>query len=152
MFAIAGAGGVAAALLAGPLLGRVSVRTALLTGNWLLVAGAPALLLVHSAFLIGMVIALAELLTPLVNAIVSGARVAATPDELQGRVQAAATALSMSLGWLGPLAVGVVFAAAGATATVMLALGWALCLALLTTFVPSLRDGTLACEPAVAEA
>jgi predicted MFS family arabinose efflux permease len=152
MFAIAGAGGVAGALLAGPLLRRMSLRMALLSGNWLLVVGAPLLLLVHSPFLIGMVIAVAELLTPLVNAIVSGARVAATPDELQGRVQAAATALSMSLGWLGPLAVGVVFAAAGPTATVLLALGWALVLALLTTIVPSLRDGPVALEAAVAEA
>jgi predicted MFS family arabinose efflux permease len=153
MFAIAGLGGVAGALLAVPLLRRVSLRTALLSGNWLLAAGAPLLLVVHSALLIGAVIALAELLTPLVNAIVSGARVAATPDELQGRVQAASTGLSMSLGWLGPLAVGVVFAAAGATAAVMLAFGWALVLAALTTFVPSLREGPIpASKPLTAKA
>jgi hypothetical protein len=130
----------------------VSLRTALLSGNWLLAAGAPLLLLVHSALLIGVVIAVAELLTPLVNAIVSGARVAATPDELQGRVQAAATGVSMSLGWLGPLAVGVVFSAAGPAATVLVAFGWALGLALVTTFVPSLREGPTAPELAVAEA
>jgi MFS family permease len=152
MFAIAGAGGVAGALLAAPLLKRVSLRTALLGGNWLLAAGAPLLLLVHSALLIGVVIAVAELLTPLVNAIVSGARVAATPDELQGRVQAAATGVSMSIGWLGPLVVGLVFSAAGPTATVLLAFGWALVLALVTTFVPSLREGPAAAKPAVAEA
>ena len=152
MFAIAGAGGVAGALLAGPLLKRVSLRTALLSGNWLLAAGAPALLLVHSAILIGMVIALAELLTPLVNALVTGARVAATPDGLQGRVQAGATTIAMSIGWLGPLAVGVVFGAAGPTATILLAFGWALALALVTTFVPSLREGPMVPEPAVAEA
>jgi MFS family permease len=152
MFAIAGAGGVAGALLAGPLLKRVSLRTALLSGNWLLAAGAPLLLLVHSAILIGVVIAIAELLTPLTNAIVSGARVAATPDELQGRVQAAATGVSMSIGWLGPLMVGIVFSAAGPAATVLLAFGWAVGLALVTTFVPSLREGPGAPEPAVAEA
>jgi MFS family permease len=152
MFAIAGGGGVAGALLAGPLLKRVSLRTALLSGNWLLAAGAPALLLVHSAVLIGVVIAVAELLTPLVNALVSGARVAATPDELQGRVQAGATAISMSLGWLGPLAVGIVFEAAGPTSTVLLAFGWALALALVTTFVPSLREGPIPAKPAPAEA
>jgi MFS family permease len=152
MFAIAGGGGVAGALLAGPLLKRVSLRTALLSGNWLLAAGAPLLLLVHSAVLIGAVIALAELLTPLVNAIVSGARVAATPDELQGRVQAAATGVSMSLGWLGPLAVGLVFSAGGPAVTVLVAFGWALGLALVTTVVPSLREGPTAPRPAVAEA
>jgi predicted MFS family arabinose efflux permease len=153
MFAIAGLGGVVGALLAVPLLRRLSLRTALLGGNWLLAAGAPLLLMAHSAVLIGAVIAFAELLTPLVNAIVSGARVAATPDELQGRVQAASTALSMSLGWLGPLAIGLVFAAAGPTAAVMLAFGWALALAVLTTFVPSLRGGpNMAPEPLTAEA
>jgi MFS family permease len=152
MFAIAGAGGVAGALLAGPLLRRVSMRTALLSGNWLMAAGAPALLLVHSALLIGLVIALAELLTPLVNSIVSGARVAATPDELQGRVQAAATTFAMSIGWVGPLAVGVVFAAVGPTGTVLLAFGWVLVLALVTTFVPTLRGGPLAADALPAEA
>lgn len=152
MFAIAGAGGVAGALLAGPLLRRVSLRVALLTGNWLLAVGAPWLLVAHSAILIGVVIALSELLTPLVNALVSGARVAATPDELQGRVQAGATTIAMSLGWLGPLAVGVVFEAAGPTATVLLAFGWALGLATATTFVRSLRQGPKAPELAVAEA
>jgi predicted MFS family arabinose efflux permease len=153
MFAIAGLGGVVGAVLAVPLLRRLSLRTALLSGNWLLAAGAPLLLVAHSAILIGVVIAFAELLTPLVNAIVSGARVAATPDELQGRVQAASTALSMSLGWLGPLAVGLVFAAAGPTSAVILASGWALALAVLTTFVPSLRGApNAAVVPLSAEA
>lgn len=152
MFAIAGAGGVAGALLATPLLKRVSLRTALLGGNWLLAAGAPALLVAHSAILIGIVIAVAELLTPLVNSLVSGARVAATPDELQGRVQAGSTTIAMSIGWLGPLAVGIVFEATGPTATVLLAFGWALGLAIATTFVRSLRDGPVAPQPAAAEA
>ena len=152
MFAIAGAGGVAGALLAGPLLKRVSLRTALLGGNWLLAAGAPALLLAHSAIVIGVVIAVSELLAPLVNALVSGARVAATPDELQGRVQAGAMTISMSIGWLGPLAVGLVFGAAGPTTTVLVVFGWALGLAIATTFVRSLRGGPVMPEPAMAEA
>jgi hypothetical protein len=58
----------------------------------------------------------------------------------------------MSIGWLGPLMVGIVFSAAGPAATVLLAFGWAVGLALVTTFVPSLREGPGAPEPAVAEA
>jgi predicted MFS family arabinose efflux permease len=150
MFAIAGAGGLLGAVGAGRLRRRMPIRTALVAGNWVLVGAAPLLLVAHSAVVIGLIVGVAELLTPLVNSIVSGARVAATPDELQGRVQAAGTSLAMSLGWLGPLAIGVVFGAAGPTATVLLMLGWALGLALATTLARSLRDGPQVPASAVA--
>jgi hypothetical protein len=66
--------------------------------EWLLLALVLALLLVRDALLI----AAAEFVTPTVNSVVAGARVAVTPDRLQGRVQAAATMCTMSLAWLGP--------------------------------------------------
>ncbi len=152
MFAIAGAGGILGAVLAGRFWQRVNVRTVLVASNWLLVVFILALLVAHAAVLIGVIIAVAELLTPLVNSIVSGARVAATPDDLQGRVQAAATSVGMSLGWLGPLAIGISFQSAGPTAAVLLILGWALGLALATMFAPSLRDVPLAPAAAAAAA
>src|SRR5205085_9523176 len=129
----------------------MSGRAALVAGNWLLFAVAPMLLVVHAAILIGVIVALAELLTPLVNSIISGARVAATPDHLQGRVQAASTAVAMSLGWLGPLAIGVAFQHAGASPTVLLISGWALGLALAATLAPALRDAPPPPGPTVPE-
>jgi hypothetical protein len=47
--------------------------------------------------------------------------------------------VTQSLGWLGPLAVGVAFGNAGPTATVLGLAGWALVLALAATATPALR-------------
>lgn len=72
----------------------------ILTEEWLLLLMVLALLLVHDPLWIGLLIAVAEFFTPTVNSVVAGARVAAAPDHLQGRIQAAATMFTMSLGWL----------------------------------------------------
>ena len=84
--------------------------------------------------------AAAEFATPVTNAVVAGARIAAAPDHLQGRVQAASTMLAMSLGWLGPLTVGYIFQQAGATTTILILGAWVLALAVCATAAPSLRD------------
>lgn len=72
------------------------------------------------------------------NAVVAGSRIAAVPDHLQGRVQSVASAMSMSLAWLGPLAVGLLFQQAGPTGTILGAAGWTLALALAATLAPSI--------------
>jgi hypothetical protein len=66
--------------------------------------------------------------------------VAFTPDELQGRVQAAAGLIASSLGWLGPLAVGAVFSAGGPTAAILMVTGWALVVVIGISLSASLRD------------
>jgi hypothetical protein len=63
------------------------------------------------------------------NSIVVGYRVALAPDRLQGRVQAAATLLSFSGGWLGLLLVGLLLQSAGSTTTILVLTAWALTLA-----------------------
>lgn len=88
----------------------MTARTMILIEQLLLVGALLSLLLVHDAPLIGVLIAASELMTPAVNSVVASARVAAAPDRLQGRIQAPATMATMSLAWLGPLAVGVLFA------------------------------------------
>jgi predicted MFS family arabinose efflux permease len=139
MLGIIGVGGVLGALCAGAVRRAVSARTVILAEEWLLLALVLALLLIGNALLIGLLVAAAEFLTPTVNSVVAGARVAAAPDHLQGRVQAAATMSSMSLGWLGPLAVGVCFERAGATTTILILAGWTLIPASLATLGPWLR-------------
>jgi hypothetical protein len=47
----------------------------------------------------------------------------------------------MSLGWLGPLVVGLVYSQRGPTATVVLMTGWAFALAVATSLAPALRHG-----------
>ncbi len=139
MFAIVGVGGLLGAVVAGPLRRRMSARAVLAGENWLLAAAVIALLAVHNALLIGLLIAVAEFGTPVGNSLVAGSRVAAAPDHLQGRVAAVATVASMSLAWVGPLVVGLAFEHAGPTATVLIVGGWATALAMITTLAPALR-------------
>jgi MFS family permease len=139
MLAIVGVGGLLGALWAQAIRQVTTARTIILAEEWLLLALVLALLLVRDALLIGLLIAAAEFMTPTVNSVVAGARVAAAPDHLQGRVQAAATLATMSLGWLGPLAVGVCFEHGGATTTILILAGWTLIPATIATLAPALR-------------
>lgn len=141
MFAIVGAGGLLGALVAGALRRALSPRAALVGASWLMSLVLPLLFVTHLAALIGLIVAACEFPTPLANGLVAGNRVAVTPDHLQGRVQAAATLVTMSLAWLGPLAVGFVFQHAGASVTVTVVCAWAVLLAVLTTVAPALYQG-----------
>ena len=149
MLAIVGVGGLVGALSAGTIRRVTTARTIILAEEWLLVALVLALLLVRNALLIGLLIAAAEFITPAVNSVVAGARVAAAPDHLQGRVQAAATMATMSLGWLGPLAVGVSFQHGGSTTTILILAAWALLPASIATLTPALRRDPPRSLPAV---
>ena len=106
MLGIAAAGGLLGALLAPTLQRRCSSRRVLLGEAWLMTLAVPLLLLAHNALLLGLIVATAELITPVTNSIVVSHRVGLTPDRLQGRVQAASTLISFAAGWTGPLVVG----------------------------------------------
>ena len=143
MLAIVGVGGLLGSLCAGAIRRTTTARAIVIGQEWILVTLIFALLLVRDALLIGALIAVAEFVTPAVNSAVGGARVAAAPDHLQGRVQAAATMATMSLGWLGPLAVGVCFGRWGATTTILVLAGWTLIPASIATFTGALRGDPL---------
>lgn len=140
MLGIAAAGGLAGALIAPALQRRLTARSVLIAETWIIAAALPWLLVAHSAILLGVIVAAAELVTPVTNAIVVSLRVAAAPDALQGRVQAASTLISFSAGWAGPLAVGVLLQHAGTTATVLVLTGWALLLALAASGAAAFRQ------------
>ena len=93
--------------------------------------------------MIGALVGAAEFVTPAVNAVVAGSRIAAAPDHLQGRVQSVATTLAASLLWLGPLAVGYLFEHDGPTTTALVAAAWMLAVAITTTVAPSIRNPPL---------
>jgi predicted MFS family arabinose efflux permease len=139
MLAIVGVGGLLGSLSAGMIRRAMTARTLVVAQEWVLVTLVLVLLFVHNALLIGLLIAAAEFVTPAVNSVVAGARLAAAPDHLQGRVQAAATMATMSLAWLGPLAVGVCFEHWGSTTTTLILAGWTLIPATIATFTPALR-------------
>jgi predicted MFS family arabinose efflux permease len=139
MLTIGSAGGLLGAAFAGAVRRRLSARALIALGPWLALANVLLLLVVHLPLLIGVLLAITEFAAPATNAVVAGSRVAAAPDHLQGRVQAAASMLSMSLAWLGPLAVGVLFQQGGATATILALAAWTTALALGATCTPSIR-------------
>lgn len=129
MLGIAAGGGLIGAMLAPRLQRRLSPRGVLIGENWTLALAIPLLLVAHNPLLIGVIMATAELITPVTNSIVVSFRVALAPDRLQGRVQAASTLLAFSAGWLGPLAVGFLVQNAGTTAAILALAGWTLVLA-----------------------
>jgi MFS family permease len=139
MLGIAAAGGLLGALLAPAFQRRLTARVALVGESWVLALSIPLLLVVHQALLIGVIIAAAELITPVTNSFVVGFRIALAPDRLQGRVQAASTLVSFSAGWLGPLVVGFLLQGTGESATILVLTGWALVLALVATGSRTLR-------------
>jgi predicted MFS family arabinose efflux permease len=139
MLGIAAAGGLLGALLAPALQRRLTPRMVLLAEAWTMAAVLPLLLVAHNALLLGVIVAAAELVTPVTNSIVVSFRVALTPDRLQGRVQAASTLVSFAAGWLGPLVVGVLLQSSGTTATVLVLAGWAVLLAVAATSSRSFR-------------
>jgi hypothetical protein len=144
MFAIIGAGGLLGAIFAAPLRRRLAARTIIVGEYWLLVGVVPILLVARGVVLIGLLVAAGEFATPLTNSVIAGSRVAVTPDDLQGRVQAASTMLAMSLAWLGPLAVGFAFENTTPTTTVLMVGGWVLAVAVVATLAPALRAAPVA--------
>jgi MFS family permease len=139
MLGIAAAGGFAGALIAPALQRRLPARAVLVAESAVAAGAILLLLVVHSAPLLGLCAAAAELITPLTNSIVVGYRVARAPDELQGRVQAAATLISFSAAALGPLAVGLLVAGAGPSAAVLALAGWMAALAVAALATPAFR-------------
>jgi MFS family permease len=139
-FAIVGAGGVVSAILARPVRRRLTARWSVLSEPWFAVGFMPLLLVCHSAPLIGVVVAVMFVPMALSSSVVIGQRLAMTPDHLRGRVQASASFIAGSIGWSGPLAVGLLFQDAGETPTVLSLTGWALAVAVAATVAPGLRQ------------
>lgn len=139
-FAVIGAAGVASALLARPLRRRLPTRPAVLCEPWTFAALLPVLLVSRSALAVGGVVGAMVLPMATSSSIVVGQRLALTPDHLRGRVQAAASFTAGSIGWIGPLGIGLLFEHAGETATVLALTGWALAVAAVATASAGLRQ------------
>ncbi|HZU39417.1 MAG TPA: MFS transporter [Solirubrobacteraceae bacterium] len=138
-FALIGGGGVLGAVLAGPARRRLTPRLAVLAEPWFYALLIPLLLLCHSALAVGLVLGAAFIPIPLSSSVVVGRRLALTPDELRGRVQASSAFLSGAIAWIGPPVVGFLFQDAGETVAVLAVAGWALAVALGATASRALR-------------
>ncbi len=141
MFAMIAAGGLLGGLLAGSgLARRMPARTAVRLDTWTTALLAPLLLIERGTLFTALIIALIEVPAPLVNSSVESLRSRLAPGHLQGRVHAAAGTLSQSLGWAGPLAIGLALQHFSSTASILMLCGWALLSALGAALLPSMRS------------
>ena len=122
--AILGAGGVISTVIAGPLRRRMAARWAVLAEAYVAVPCVVALLACRSALAVGVVLGVQVLPVAVSSTVVVGERLTASPEHLRGRIQASASLISGAIGWAGPLAVGVLFQAAGETAAVLTLATW----------------------------
>lgn len=138
-YALVGVGAILGAVVAGPVRRRVSTRVGVLGETWVEALLTPGLFVVHAPLLIGVLIG--AMLVPMTvsSSIIVGTRLTLTPDRLRGRVQASSGLISSSLAWLAPLSIGVLFQYTGETATVAVASGWMLLVAVGSTLSRSLR-------------
>lgn len=140
MFAIIAAAGLLGGLLASSrLASRVSVATAVRLDTWTMALLMPLLLIAQGTLFTAAIVALIEFPAALVNSAVEGFRGALAPEHMQGRVHAAAGTLSQSLGWAGPLVIGLALEHFSSTTSILLLCGWALLAALAATLLPTMR-------------
>jgi MFS family permease len=141
MFALIAAAGLVGGVLAGSrVASRISVVAAVRLDTWATALLMPLLLIAQGTLFTAVIIALIEFPAPLVNSAVEGLRGTLAPEHMQGRVHAAAGTLSQSLGWAGPLVIGLTLQHFSSTTSILLLFGWALLGALGAALAPSMRS------------
>jgi MFS family permease len=140
MFAVIAAGGLVGGVAASSRFAAgLSARSAVRVDAWVTALLMPLLLIAQGTLFTALIMALIEVPAPLVNSQVSGLRAALAPEHLQGRVHAAAATVSSSLGWAGPLAIGLALQHLSSSVSILLLCGWTLAAALASVLLPSMR-------------
>jgi MFS family permease len=133
-----------AAILLGSLVSpfvrrRLEVRTILLLELWAWL-GCGLFLVWPSVYVLVAGLLPTALAIPVSDSVVTGYRIAVTPDRLVGRVEGVRTTISLLIAPLGPLAAGVLLGSVSARATVAVFATFGLVLALWGTLSPAIRD------------
>jgi MFS family permease len=140
MFAMIAVGGLLGGLVAGSHFAeRISAPEAVRLDLCATALLMPLLLIGQGTLFTAVIVALIEVPAPLANSQVQGLRGTLAPEHMQGRVHAAAGALSQSLGWAGPLAIGLALQHLSSTTSILLLCGWALVAALGALLLPSMH-------------
>ncbi|ABP54523.1 MFS transporter [Salinispora tropica] len=138
LFSITSTGGLIGALAAPRLVARFQPRTLITAFGWVAAMVTPLLAVVHSAYLIGVIGALAFFLGPAANASIIGYILTHVDSTLQGRASAAVHFLSGILLPTAPALAGVLVQWLGAVPTVLLYSSVLFALAIVTTTARSL--------------
>jgi MFS family permease len=140
MFAMIAVGGLLGGLLAGSRFAeRISARAAVRVDLGVTALLMPLLLIAPGTLFTALIVALIEVPAPIANSQIEGLRGTLAPEYMQGRVHAAAGTLSQSLGWAGPLAIGLALERFSTTTSILILCGWALLAALGALLLPSMR-------------
>ena len=141
MFAMIAAGGLVGGFLAGSRFAdRISARAAVRFDICVTALLMPLLLIAQGTLFTALIVALIEVPAPIANSQIEGLRGTLAPEYMQGRVHAAAGTLSQSLGWAGPLAIGLALERFSSTTSILMLCGWALLSALGALLLPSMRS------------
>jgi MFS family permease len=141
MFAMIALGGLFGGLVASSRFAEwISARAAVRFDICITALLMPLLLIARGTLFTAVIVALIEVPAPLANSQVEGLRGTLAPEHLQGRVHAAAGTLSQSLGWAGPLVIGLALQHLSSTASILILCGWALLSALAALLLPSMRS------------
>lgn len=141
MFAMIAAGGLLGGFLAGSRFAdRISARAAVRFDICVTALLMPLLLIAQGTLFTALIVALIEVPAPIANSQIEGLRGTLAPEYMQGRVHAAAGTLSQSLGWAGPLAIGLALERFSSTTSILMLCGWALLSALGALLLPSMRS------------
>ena len=141
MFAMIAAGGLLGGVFASSrLAARVSVRTAVLIDTCATALLIPPMLIAQGTLFTALLIALVEFPAALTNATVEGLRGTLAPEHMQARVHAAAGTLSQSLGWAGPLVIGIALEQVSSDACILPLFAWSLLAAMAALLLPSMRS------------
>jgi MFS family permease len=131
MFSISSAGGILGAVLGGQIQKRFTFGQVIITVGWINLLLLPFLLIAPNFIVLGIILGLQFMLSPIYNVVQFSYRLALIPDRLQGRVnstfrliafgfQPLGAALSgILLGWIGPQATLLFFLAFTALFTVV---------------------------------
>ncbi len=139
IFTIASIGGIAGSLLAPRIQRRFGFGTVITATVWASTLAWPLLALVPNPLLLGLVIAVPFMTSPIYNAVQFSYRISLIPDHLQGRVNSSFRLLAFGGQPLGAALSGLLIAARGPVFAVAVLWAWYLLLAVLTTLNQHLR-------------
>jgi predicted MFS family arabinose efflux permease len=139
LIAAIGVASLAGSLASPRLQRRVSMRQLVVGSLWLQLAIA-AFVLKPSIYVLVVAALPAAFLSPSVNAVIIGYRVAVVPDRLTGRVNSVARTIALCGLPLGPLSAGLLLGSYSARTTVAVFASMLFLLSVFATLSPSIRD------------
>jgi predicted MFS family arabinose efflux permease len=140
MFSIAATGGILGAVLGGQIQKRFTFGQVIITVGWINVLLVPLLLVAPSFIILGIILGLMFMLSPIYNVVQFSYRLTLIPDKLQGRVNSAFRLLAFGFQPLGAALSGILIAAVGPTSTVLFFLSVQVLFAILTTINSYVRN------------